>query len=121
MTLKDKVTSVAKEQNITVSKIEQDCGIARSSIDKWSRTSPSIDKVKKVADYLSVSVDWLCSDDAETQKTLSLSPMEKELLSLFRQLNIDGQRQALEQLDTLTASKKYNIAAEHNSVSREIA
>ena len=43
----------------SVSHLEKELGFSNGSISKWERTSPSIDQVKKVADYYSVSTDYL--------------------------------------------------------------
>jgi hypothetical protein len=50
---------ISKEKKIPISKIERDIGFPRGSIFKWKNTEPSIQKVKKVADYLGVRIDKL--------------------------------------------------------------
>lgn len=54
-----KIKEISKEKKIAISKIERDLGFSRGSIFKWNSVSPSVDKVKKVADYLNVKVDKL--------------------------------------------------------------
>lgn len=117
MDIKTKVSQIAKEKGLSVSKVEKDCGLARSSIDKWASHYPSIEKVKKVADYLDTTIDFLCSEDSENDV---MSPYETQLIRLFRELDAIGQRLALDQLDTLVASKKYNLTGQYSAVSREV-
>ena len=57
--LYDKIKEVAKSKRIPIYKIEEDCGFAQGSMCKWNDISPSWDKVKKVADYLNISITEL--------------------------------------------------------------
>jgi transcriptional regulator with XRE-family HTH domain len=54
-----RVKELCKRQGVSVSKLERDLQLSRGSICKWNVNTPSIDKVKAVADYFSVSVDEL--------------------------------------------------------------
>jgi len=53
------IKSLCKEKKVPVFKMEQDLGFSRGSICKWNVSKPSVDKVKKVADYLHVSIEKL--------------------------------------------------------------
>lgn len=53
------IKSIAKSQNISVRKIEQETGLTPNSIYHWDNTIPSVEKVFKVAQYLGVSVESL--------------------------------------------------------------
>lgn len=66
MRIKERVKYAAKKLNISVAQVERDCDLTRSSIDKWDRNIPGADKLRKVADYLGVTMDWLCSDTGST-------------------------------------------------------
>ena len=58
--LYNRIKNLCVKNNMTISKLESDLGFGNSSIQKWSRgASPSVDKVKKVADYFNVSTDYL--------------------------------------------------------------
>ena len=58
--LYERIKSLCKKKGITVSRLETELGFGTSSIKKWEKTSsPSIDKVMKVASYFDVSVDYL--------------------------------------------------------------
>ena len=48
-----------RNQNTTIYAIEKKAGLQRGSVYKWKDHIPRIDKVKKVADSLSVTVDSL--------------------------------------------------------------
>jgi len=55
----EKIKEICKGRKITISKLEEDLGISQGSVCKWGVISPSVDKVKKVADYLGVDINKL--------------------------------------------------------------
>lgn len=57
--LYEKIKEKAKKKGIPIYKIEKNCGFSQGSMCKWNEASPSWDRVKKVADYLSTTVDEL--------------------------------------------------------------
>ena len=63
MMIYDRVKALAKKRNVSIRKIEIDCGFSQGSVCKWNEVSPSAEKVKKVADYLKTSVDELLTSD----------------------------------------------------------
>lgn len=59
--LYDTIKAMAKEKNIPIRKIEEDCGFAQGSMCKWNEISPSWDKVQKVSKYLKIPITKLCN------------------------------------------------------------
>ncbi len=59
MGLYEKIYDRAKKKGLTIREIEEALGFSRSSIYKWNLNVPGIDRVKKVADYLGITVDEL--------------------------------------------------------------
>ena len=60
MSIYDRIKKLCQERGITVAELERELGFSNSTIRKWgNNTSPSIDKVIKVANYFNVSVDYL--------------------------------------------------------------
>ena len=55
----DHINTLCLENKITFAKLERTIGLSNGSISKWSRSSPSVNNVQKVADYFNVSVDFL--------------------------------------------------------------
>lgn len=59
-TLYDRIKMLCERNSVTLSQLEDACGLGNGTISKWkSRTTPSIDKVVKIAAYFNVSVDFL--------------------------------------------------------------
>lgn len=69
MGIVEKIKYLCKEKKITVAELERNTGISNGQIRKWDKSTPGIDKVKLVADYFDVSVDYLLgrTDDKEIQ------------------------------------------------------
>ncbi len=58
--LYQRIKDLCSERGITITKLENDLEFGNSSIKKWERvSSPSVDKIIKVAGYFDVSVDYL--------------------------------------------------------------
>lgn len=99
-----------QHEKLSINKLEQECGLTRGSMAKWDDHAPSPDKVKKVADYFNVSVEYLLYGDpsAGIKKDLiqkdgavsqekhllldmidGLSDEQKELLALSKKMSDD--------------------------------
>lgn len=59
------IQNVCREKGITITGLETQLGFGRGSIYKWDAHTPSIAKVRDVADVLGVTVDDLINDRAE--------------------------------------------------------
>ena len=102
-----------QHEKLSINKLEQECGLTRGSMAKWDDHAPSPDKVKKVADYFNVSVEYLLYGDPsagikkgpipkdgavsqEKQLLLDmidgLSDEQKELLALSKKMSDDEQK-----------------------------
>lgn len=55
-----RIKELCENRGISMTKLSEDLGIAASLIRKWkTTTSPSVDKVKMIAEYFGVSADYL--------------------------------------------------------------
>ncbi|HAP3003018.1 TPA: helix-turn-helix transcriptional regulator [Enterococcus faecalis] len=59
MMLLDRVKLLANERKLTVAELERKLNFAQGSISKWSKQSPSSERLQKVADFFDVSADYL--------------------------------------------------------------
>lgn len=62
MGIYENIQQAAKVRGYTVSAIETALGLPRSSIAKYNAHVPSVDKIKKIASFLNVSVDSLIEE-----------------------------------------------------------
>lgn len=60
----EKISKLCKEKGVSIAKLEKETGISNGTIGKWSRSSPTVEKIERVADYFGVSVDWLLGRQA---------------------------------------------------------
>lgn len=59
MSIIENIRYLCKESNTSIPKLEKELGFGNGAMYKWDTSSPSIDKLQKVADYFDVSVDYL--------------------------------------------------------------
>lgn len=52
-----KVEELVKEKGISIAFLEKKLGFGNGTIRSWDKSSPSIEKLKKVADYFGVSIE----------------------------------------------------------------
>jgi len=89
MGLYEQIRDIAKMKGYSINKLEQELGFARSSINKFNKNKPSIDKLRQIADFLGVSVEYLLTGKDTCNG--GLTEMEQDVLQLFRQLPKDAQ------------------------------
>lgn len=94
----ERIKSLCQKKGITITKLESDLGFGNSSVKKWEKTSsPSIDKIVKVASYFDVSTDYL----------LGRSDLEKSIHDIIGDEDIISFQRAKE-----TMPERYKIAKE---------
>ena len=80
MTLLDRVKQLCISKNISQSKLETEIGISRGASYKWKSSSPSMEILKKLADYFNVSVEYLITgEEKEDGETYYLNEETKEI------------------------------------------
>lgn len=55
----DIIQKLCKEKGTSIFKLEKELGFGNGTIYKWDKSSPAVDKLKRVAEYLGVSTDFL--------------------------------------------------------------
>lgn len=60
------IRKLCVEKNIKITALEKALGFPQGRINKWTDSTPSIDKVVAVADYFRVSVDSLINEKTES-------------------------------------------------------
>lgn len=57
-----KIKQMCDEKEITITALERKLGLGRRTIAKWQESSPTVDNLKKVADYFGVSIEYFLDD-----------------------------------------------------------
>lgn len=60
--LLENIKRLCQERGISQTNLEIACGIGNGVIGKWSRSSPSVKNLQKVADYFGVTLDELVKE-----------------------------------------------------------
>ncbi len=82
--LYQRIKELCARNNITISRLESELGFGNSSIKKWEKTSsPSIDKILKVAKYFNVSIDYLLGR-TDIEGSISEIIGDKDIISFQR-------------------------------------
>ena len=61
--LLENIKAIAKGKGMSLRQLEEAAGIAQNTVSRWDENKPSVDKVKKVADALGVTVDELLREE----------------------------------------------------------
>ena len=70
-----RIKDLCASHGITLNKLEKELSLSKSSVARWDQNSPSIDKVQKVADYFSVSIDFLNGREKTMREILDEDPV----------------------------------------------
>ena len=68
MTVFDRIEQLRKTQNLSQGKLEKELGFSNGSISKWRNSTPTYERLQKVADYFGVSVEYLMIGEAPEEK-----------------------------------------------------
>ncbi|WP_203640720.1 helix-turn-helix domain-containing protein [Levilactobacillus andaensis] len=69
MTLLERVKTLAKEQGISLLRLNDTAHLGKNAIYKWKNQTPSTENLQKVADVLHVSVDYLLGNTEERNES----------------------------------------------------
>lgn len=124
-----------KELGITISQIHDQTGISTGVLSAWERSEklPSAPSLVKLSEVLQCSVDWILFGEQRFQSSLNSeinilhppvsSSLESELVSLYRELNLEDQEEVLEIIklklrkvkrDGEKMEKSYNLTGEND-------
>ncbi|MFT3952745.1 MAG: helix-turn-helix transcriptional regulator [Oscillospiraceae bacterium] len=103
MTKIPKLFELMISRGINAKKVSDATGISTGNISDWKsgRSVPSLDKIKQLADYFNVSIDYLLGN--EQNEKSPLSEEDRELLDVFSQL---GKTRRKDYLDLIRGELK---------------
>jgi len=61
--LVEKITKLCKARGISIYKLEKDLHLGNGTVARWNKQDPGASKLKAVADYLGVTVDYLLESE----------------------------------------------------------
>lgn len=67
--MKERIKALCKDNGISMNKLEETLGFGKGYISKLGSSTPKATKIKKIADYFNVSVDYLMTgNEVENEK-----------------------------------------------------
>lgn len=95
----DSLIELRKKNKLTQSHVADHLGISRQGYAKYEQgiREPSIDIIKKLCDYYSVSADFLIGTKFSTPFP-TMSELEATLLELFRQVSAENREMVIEMI-----------------------
>lgn len=63
MTLLSRIKALCAEKSITLASLEKTLNFGNGSLSRWDTSSPSADKLQKVAEYFDISTDYLLGNE----------------------------------------------------------
>ncbi|MCM1507426.1 MAG: helix-turn-helix domain-containing protein [Ruminococcus flavefaciens] len=102
----DRICRLIEEKGLSINAVEKQLGLGNGAIKRFSKNSPSIDKIISLSDFLNVSIDYLIHGNTNCMKELTSD--EQELLIYFRELPFREQIKLIGKAETLAEICKGN-------------
>ena len=77
--MKERIKELCKNKKISMNMLEQELGFGKGYISKLGQSTPNAAKIKKIADYFDVTVDYLMTgtEDATQEKAPELTARDE--------------------------------------------
>ena len=88
MDMKERVQELCKKSSISVSELEKTLGFGNGYISKLGQSTPNTSKIKLIADYFNVSIDYIIT--GEEKHPIPVPKMTDEyykLISIYSNLS----------------------------------
>ena len=87
--LLDRVDNLIKEKKMTRAELERKLDFSAGSLRNWNKSTPSGDKIQKVADYFDVSTDYLLGR-TDKRHYYDLTEKEKKDIAIQAEKLLEG-------------------------------
>lgn len=77
------IKELCTKDGITIAELERNLNFSSALISKWNKSIPTIDKVRLVADYFNVSVDYLLGR-TDISSTIDETLSDPDLVTIQR-------------------------------------
>lgn len=108
------IKQLRKEKNLSQQEIANYLQITRQAYSNYEngKREPDYETLLKLSEFFAVTVDHL----TRGEPTDALTPSEQQLLDLFRQLNGEGQNEAVKLVGMLVQTGNYTKKATDDTV-----
>lgn len=90
MNLKERIKELCAQRGISMNKLEESLGFGKGYISKLGSSTPNASKIKKIADYFSVSLDYLMEGEPDQKDGLTAKDerdIKKDLDSIMDKIS----------------------------------
>lgn len=60
-----KISKLCTDHGISISRLENELGLGNGTIGKWRTSTPTVQNIKRVADFFGVPIDSLIGESSE--------------------------------------------------------
>ena len=89
MTTRDRIKELCNEKGISLPVLESILGFGNGTIVKWDKSDPNTKKLRQVADYFNVSVDYLLGR-IDSRNPISPESIDGIYLSIAKDMQSNG-------------------------------
>lgn len=79
MTLYERIEDLRNSRHISQGKLEKELGFSNGSISKWKTSTPTPDRLQKLADYFGVSVEYIMTGKEPNSEAYYLNDETREI------------------------------------------
>lgn len=97
MTVFERIESLRKARKISQGKLEKELGFSNGSISKWKNSMPTPERLRKLADYFNVSIEYLLTGEKPESDELNSkdeSDIAKDLENIMNKIK-SGENRSL--------------------------
>ena len=88
MDMKERVQELCKKNSISVSELEKTLGFGNGYISKLGQSTPNTSKIKLIADYFNVSIDYIITGEEKHQIPVpKMTDEYYKLISIYSNLS----------------------------------
>lgn len=87
MDLKERIKELCKINGVSMNKVESDLNFGKGYISKLGKSTPNASKIRQIADYFDVTVDYLMSGKESSQE-IEVRLTRKDEKDIARRLEI---------------------------------
>ena len=95
MGLYERIKEVASQRGYSINRLEKEMGLPRSSISKYNKNVPSVERLQQIADFLNVPLDQLT--DGSAKKNTIFTKSQNDYLDAMIKESIDSVIKSREQ------------------------
>ena len=82
MTMYERISALAEKKGVSIAQVERDLGLSPASLRKTKQHTPSVEKIRDLARYFDVSMDYLYGNSSVEKQAEFV--LDRDFISLQR-------------------------------------